>query len=159
MPVSAPSKFTNYLDRPDHLKSHFLKTDLMPWMDSPFKGIQFKTLFEDKASGMSTLLVKLEPGAVVPLHEHTAFEQTYVLQGSLEDDEGKAFSGELQERIGQAALDILGTAGLFSEEAPGAPVGGEMEQLLRHSIMGMIGGGTSEIQRNLIAIRGLNLPR
>ena len=72
---------------------------------------------------------------------------------------GKAFSGELQERIGQAALDILGTAGLFSEEAPGAPVGGEMEQLLRHSIMGMVGGGTSEIQRNIIALRGLDLPR
>jgi alkylation response protein AidB-like acyl-CoA dehydrogenase len=34
-----------------------------------------------------------------------------------------------------------------------------MEQLLRHSIMGMIGGGSSEIQRNVIAQRGLDLPR
>jgi alkylation response protein AidB-like acyl-CoA dehydrogenase len=72
---------------------------------------------------------------------------------------GKVFSGELQERIGQAALDILGTSGILSEDAPGAPVHGEMEQLLRHSIMGMIGGGTSEIQRNIIALRGLDLPR
>jgi alkylation response protein AidB-like acyl-CoA dehydrogenase len=64
----------------------------------------------------------------------------------------------LQERIGQAALDILGSGGLLSEDAPGAPLGG-MEQLLRHSIMGMIGGGTSEIQRNVIAQRGLDLPR
>jgi alkylation response protein AidB-like acyl-CoA dehydrogenase len=71
----------------------------------------------------------------------------------------KAFSGELQERIGQAALDILGTAGLFSEDTPDAPIGGDMEQLLRHSIMGMVGGGTSEIQRNIIALRGLDLPR
>jgi anti-sigma factor ChrR (cupin superfamily) len=100
MTVAAPSKFENYLDRPNHLKSHFLKPDLMPWMDSPFKGIQFKTLFEDKDSGMSTLLVKLEPGAVVPLHEHTAFEQTYVLQGSLEDDEGTVYSGEFVWRPG-----------------------------------------------------------
>ena len=72
---------------------------------------------------------------------------------------GKVFASELQERLGQAALDILGTAGLLSEDTPGAPVGGHMEQLLRHSIMGMIGGGTSEIQRNVIAQRGLDLPR
>ncbi len=71
---------------------------------------------------------------------------------------GKVFAGELQERMGQVALDILGSGGLLGEGSPSAPVG-EMEQLLRHSIMGMIGGGTSEIQRNLIAIRGLNLPR
>jgi alkylation response protein AidB-like acyl-CoA dehydrogenase len=71
---------------------------------------------------------------------------------------GKVFSSELQERIGQAALDILGTGGLLSEEAPSAPVG-EMEQVLRHAIMGMIGGGTNEIQRNIIALRGLDLPR
>jgi anti-sigma factor ChrR (cupin superfamily) len=28
-------------------------------------------------SGITTALFKLEPGAVVPLHEHTALEQTY----------------------------------------------------------------------------------
>ena len=71
---------------------------------------------------------------------------------------GKVFSSELQERLGEAALDILGTGGLLSEDAPSAPVG-EMEQVLRHAIMGMIGGGTNEIQRNVIAQRGLDLPR
>ena len=71
---------------------------------------------------------------------------------------GKVFASELQERLGQAALDILGTGGLLSEESESAPVG-EMEQVLRHAIMGMIGGGTNEIQRNIIAQRGLDLPR
>jgi len=71
---------------------------------------------------------------------------------------GKVFASELQERLGQAALDILGTGGLLSEDESSAPVG-EMEQVLRHSIMGMIGGGTNEIQRNIIAQRGLDLPR
>jgi alkylation response protein AidB-like acyl-CoA dehydrogenase len=70
----------------------------------------------------------------------------------------KVFASELQERLGQAALDILGTGGLLSEDATGAPIG-EMEQVLRHAIMGMIGGGTNEIQRNVIAQRGLDLPR
>jgi len=71
---------------------------------------------------------------------------------------GKVFSSELQERLGETALDILGTGGLLSDGEPTAPLG-EMEQVLRHSIMGMIGGGTNEIQRNVIAIRGLELPR
>jgi alkylation response protein AidB-like acyl-CoA dehydrogenase len=70
----------------------------------------------------------------------------------------KVFSSELQERLGQAALDILGSGGLLGEDVALAPVP-EMEQVLRHSIMGMIGGGTNEIQRSLIAIRGLGLPR
>ena len=70
----------------------------------------------------------------------------------------KIFLSELQERLGQAALDILGTGGLLSEEADCAPVG-ELEQVLRHSIMPMIGGGTNEIQRTQIALRGLGLPR
>ena len=71
---------------------------------------------------------------------------------------GKVFASELQERLGQAALDILGTGGLLSEDCDSAPLG-EIEQLLRHSIMGMIGGGTNEIQRNIIAQRALDLPR
>ena len=52
-----------------------------------------KILFADEESGMSTILFKMEPGAVVPPHEHTALEQTYVLSGSLEDAEGKATEG------------------------------------------------------------------
>lgn len=70
----------------------------------------------------------------------------------------KVFVGELQERLGEAALEILGSGGLLSDQAPSAPLG-EMEQELRHSLMGVLGGGTSEIQRNIIALRGLGLPR
>lgn len=70
----------------------------------------------------------------------------------------KVFSSELQERLGQAALDMLGTGALLSQDAPSAPAG-ELEQMLRHSLMGIISGGTNEIQRTLIAQRGLGLPR
>ncbi len=70
----------------------------------------------------------------------------------------KVFAGELQERLSEAAMDILGSGGLLSEDAASAPLG-QMEQVLRHSIMGVVGGGTAEMQRNAIAIRGLQLPR
>jgi anti-sigma factor ChrR (cupin superfamily) len=45
-------------------------------------------------SGMTTALFKLDPGAVVPLHEHTALEQTFVLEGTLEDHEGVCGPGQ-----------------------------------------------------------------
>lgn len=71
----------------------------------------------------------------------------------------KVFSGELMERFGEAALDILGMRATLSEGAPGALDNGRFEQNLRHSLMWVISIGTNEIQRSLIAQRGLGLPR
>ena len=45
-------------------------------------------------------MFKLAPGAVVPHHEHTDLEQTYMLEGSLEDDEGKCTANTFVWRPG-----------------------------------------------------------
>ncbi|MFO1272775.1 MAG: acyl-CoA dehydrogenase family protein [Rubrivivax sp.] len=71
----------------------------------------------------------------------------------------KVFSGELMERFGEAALELLGPRALLSQGAPGALRQGRYEQNLRHSLMWVISIGTNEIQRSLIAQRGLGLPR
>lgn len=73
--------------------STYLDVVNMPWETSKFPGIKHKVLFTDPASGLSTLLFRLAPGAEVPLHEHTGVEMTYVLEGSLEDDEGACTAG------------------------------------------------------------------
>jgi alkylation response protein AidB-like acyl-CoA dehydrogenase len=64
--------------------------------------------------------------------------------------------GELAETFGETLLDILGPPGALA--GPGVPGGGEFEYGLRLSIMYVVGGGTNDIQRGLIA-RGLGLPR
>ena len=71
----------------------------------------------------------------------------------------KVFSGELMERFGEAALDILGMRATLSEGMRDAIDNGRFEQNLRHSLMWVISIGTNEIQRSLIAQRGLGLPR
>ncbi len=71
----------------------------------------------------------------------------------------KAFTAELMSRMGEIVLDIAGTGGTLHEGARGAITDGRLEQSLRQSIMMVVGGGSAEIQRNLIAQRGLDLPR
>ena len=71
---------------------------------------------------------------------------------------GKVYSGELLERFGEAALDILGLQATLSLGAPGAVLRGKIEQKLRNSLMWVISLGTNEIQRSLIAKAALRLP-
>jgi len=71
----------------------------------------------------------------------------------------KVYSGELMERFYETALDLLGPTAALSQDADGALRNGRWEQGLRHSLMWVISIGTNEIQRSLIAQRGLGLPR
>ena len=78
---------------PPELRSVYVDPDEMEWCVSDFPGIRHKVLWSDPDSGRSTILFKLDPGAVVPQHEHTDVEQTWVISGSFEDAEGKALPG------------------------------------------------------------------
>jgi anti-sigma factor ChrR (cupin superfamily) len=87
--VHADIKPENPADR----ASHYIDAPSMPWEATKFPGIKIKVLYTDD-SGVTTALFKLEPGAIVPLHEHTALEQTYVIEGTLEDHEGVCGPGQ-----------------------------------------------------------------
>jgi anti-sigma factor ChrR (cupin superfamily) len=91
---------SNTIVNPPELASHFVAVNDMPWSQTDFPGIEMKVLYTDKASGAATIMFKMDPGAVVPLHEHTALEQTYMLSGSLKDDEGEVGAGEYVWRPG-----------------------------------------------------------
>jgi alkylation response protein AidB-like acyl-CoA dehydrogenase len=70
----------------------------------------------------------------------------------------KLFSTELNQRIARTAVHILGMYGQLKSEHL-APNRGRWTQTFLRSAAFTIEGGTSEIQRNIIAQRGLGLPR
>ncbi len=72
----------------DDKRSHHLKPGDMPWQKLRFPGCEMKTLLFDAKTGVATMLIRMEPGATLPDHEHVLIEQTYVLEGSLADKEG-----------------------------------------------------------------------
>ena len=106
---------------------------------------------------IATLACEIEVGRQLMMHcaELAANGVTPPEYGAI----SKVYSGELMERFGETALDILGMRAALSEQMPGAIDNGRFEQNLRHSLMWVISIGTNEIQRSLIAQRGLGLPR
>jgi len=71
----------------------------------------------------------------------------------------KVFSTESLERASQDIVDLVGADGLRRDFEPTAPENGRFDHLLRFSLGTTIYAGTSEVQRTIIAQRGLGLPR
>jgi len=74
------------------LASRFIETESLPWIETG-PGNKMKVVYHDQATGMLTILSKLEPGSGIPPHVHEDLEQTFVLEGSLVDDEGECTAG------------------------------------------------------------------
>jgi len=70
------------------LASRVVQVQELEWEPIRFPGCFVKTLMLDRQHGLLTVLLKMEPGATLPDHEHTLVEQTYVLEGRLVDAEG-----------------------------------------------------------------------
>lgn len=71
----------------------------------------------------------------------------------------KLFGTELSQRVAQAGMGLMGLYGPLLRGSPRAFLGGLAPRLSMVSIPTTIAGGTSEVQRNIIAQRGLGLPR
>ncbi|MEX1194438.1 MAG: acyl-CoA dehydrogenase family protein [Dehalococcoidia bacterium] len=71
----------------------------------------------------------------------------------------KLFNTEFAQRLYETSLNLLGLYGPLSENDPRAPYQGATSHNWLSAVQDTIGAGTSEVQRDLIAIRGLGLPR
>ena len=76
------------------LGSRYVDVDALPWTKGAADGIEWKVLLEDAERGLKTALIRWSPGASLPLHEHLDIEQSFVLEGSLCDEDGECKAGQ-----------------------------------------------------------------
>ncbi len=76
-----------------------------------------------------------------------------------EASEYKLFATELSRRLADASMDIGGPGSQLRVKTEDAPMQGRAESTYRYTVIDTIGGGASEIQKNIIARRKLGLPK
>ena len=106
---------------------------------------------------LARLTVDLEVGRLLELR--TAWK---VDQGGSHNNEAamnKLWVAEYRERLAHEASNIVGPLSLMRKDTAGAPVGGFAEAHYRAYPLFKFGAGCCEVLRNIIAQRGLGLPR
>jgi alkylation response protein AidB-like acyl-CoA dehydrogenase len=78
---------------------------------------------------------------------------------SIEGSMHKLFSDEMTVRAAADLIDIFGAEGALEVGEEDAPAGGDFAEEFRHSVVLPIYGGSSEVQRRIIAERHLGFPR
>ena len=91
--MTATTPFLKQAEKLGPLASRYVEVESLPWKPTPCSGIDMKILLEDTETGLLTALFRWQPGAELALHEHVEVEQTFVLEGSLVDDEGEVRAG------------------------------------------------------------------
>ena len=71
----------------------------------------------------------------------------------------KVFGTELALEVYGPLLEVVGQAGYLPKARPGAVLQGRLERNARSQTIFTFGGGTNEVQRDIIAMVGLGMPR
>lgn len=77
--------------------------------------------------------------------------------GMGEASAAKVFGTELTQQVARELLEVLGQDGTRAGSA--APLRGELEHAYRLAVINTFGGGANELQRDIIAMAGLGMPR
>jgi len=70
----------------------------------------------------------------------------------------KVYATELYVQAYRRLMEVLGAAGTVKAGSPGAVARARLERMYRATLILTFGGGTNEVQRDIIAMAGLGLP-
>lgn len=76
-----------------------------------------------------------------------------------ESSEYKLYATEFSKRLANASMDIAGPGSTLRVNTEDAPMKGRADSTYRYTVLDTIGGGASEIQKNIITRRKLGLPK
>jgi hypothetical protein len=71
----------------------------------------------------------------------------------------KVYSSETVIEVYRLLLEVVGVIGSVDANSPGALLRGRLEWEYRHAQISTFGGGVNEVQRELVAMLGLGMPR
>jgi 3-oxocholest-4-en-26-oyl-CoA dehydrogenase alpha subunit len=71
----------------------------------------------------------------------------------------KVFGSEFYVEAYRLLLEVVGQTGYLRRESPDAVIRGRLERMYRATLILTFGGGTNEVQRDIIAMAGLAMPR
>jgi len=71
----------------------------------------------------------------------------------------KVYGTEMYLRVYRSLLEVIGQAGYLKRGSPGAVLKGHLERSSQGTLILTFGGGTNEVQRDLVAMFGLSMPR
>lgn len=118
-----------------------------------------RSLYEDPLIRQKMAQLDTELEATRQWAYYVAWVQSKKQSAAPEASAAKYFSSEMTVRFANTALEILGLYGPLKEGSKWASLHGKFEDLCQASLGGVIAGGTTEIQKNIIAWMGLKLPR
>jgi alkylation response protein AidB-like acyl-CoA dehydrogenase len=96
------------------------------------------------AMSLSSRVVSMQSKGMIPNYEAAAV---------------KLYSMELNQRIANTGVRLMGMYGQLTRGSKRSAMRGRMEYSYIRNVANTIEGGTSEVQRNIVAQRGLGLPR
>ena len=106
---------------------------------------------------VAEMFVEVEVGRL--LSYKIAWMQNQGIVPNKEATISKVFGAQITQRNGRKMMEILGMHGLLEMDPKYTPLKGKILKAWYDSYSTTITGGTSEIMRNIIALRGLGLPR
>ena len=149
----------------DSERNHvFTPCRLMPILNDLIRYAQ-ETEFNGKSLALDPRVQDLLAQAAIELEvaqifaEHSRWMESNGIPMTYEPEVTKIFVSEMEQRLVNAGMQILGLYSQLEEDSKWVPLKGRIEWYFLHSFMTTIGAGTSEVGRNIIAQRGLGLPR